>query len=182
MAEQYPLIRIPTQPARMTLFAVLPLAGIVFGIIGGLSLGHRYFGVMGVIVGAISGAVVGIVVGSLPGYFMQEQLFREMQRSSNEELKAKLEHPMWSFYQTLALVNLQVRGDDVQPYLGRVLGLLESGDQVTRSFGRDALRLVFTPLAKQLDDLGYDPNVKVEECRTKVAKLRESLAVKQAGN
>jgi hypothetical protein len=102
-------------------------------------------------------------------------MFKEMQQSSNEQLKAKIEHPLWSFYNTLALLNLHVRGEDVQSYLPRVLSLLESDDSVTRLFGRDALALVFTPLAKQLQDLGYNPHASTEDCRAKAAQLREKI-------
>jgi len=52
--------------------------------------------------------------------------------------------------QTLALVNLQVRGEEVQSYLPRVLALLNPRTD-ERLFGRDALRLVFTELASDND-------------------------------
>jgi len=118
---------------------------------------------------------VGFIIGRLPDFIMGELTFREMQKSSNEELRAKLEQPQWSFYQTLALLNLQPRGEDVQSYLPRVLKLMEADDPVTRLFGRDALRWGFTPLAVQLDDFGYDPKAPAQDCRDKVSKLREKL-------
>ena len=134
MAKEYPLIRIPTQYARMNLFDVLAIFGFFFGILVGIHFGHRYFGIVGAILGAVAGGILGIIIGLLPRHFMQESMFKEMQKSSNEQLKAKIEHPSWSFYNTLALLNLQVRGEDVQPYLPRVLALLESDDPVTRLF------------------------------------------------
>ena len=137
-------------------------------------IGHLRFGVPGAIAGGVIGGVVGLAIGSLPRHLTQEFVFRKMQRSSNDELRAMLEHKLWAFNETLALLNLQVRGEDVQPYLPRVLSLLESEGSLERVFGRDALRLVFTPLAKQLDDFGYDPGGSTEDCRSAVAKLREA--------
>lgn len=175
MSEENPLIRVPTQPTRLTFFGVLALAGLCVGIFLGLFLGHRYLGAAGAFVGALVGGLVGIVVGNLPSFFMQECIFRDMQRCTNVELKSKLEQQPWSFYQTLALLNLQLRGEDVEPYLPRVLALLESEDSKMRWVGRDALRLVFTQLAKQLDDLGYDPQRPRDDCCLLVARLRDKL-------
>ncbi|HTR40147.1 MAG TPA: hypothetical protein VMH87_00845 [Pseudomonadales bacterium] len=176
MAKEYPLIRLPTQSARMNLFDVLAIFGFLFGIFFGILLGHRFFGIIGGMTGVVIGGLLGFILGFLPGYFGREHMFREMQRSSNEQLKAKIDHPLWSFYNTLALLNLQMRGEDVQAYLPRVLSLLESDDSVTRLFGRDALALVYTPLAKQLHDLGYNPYASTEDCRAKAAQLREKIA------
>lgn len=175
MAKEYPLIRLPTQSARINLFSVLILAGFFFGFYLGAALGHRFFGHVGAIIGFIVGGPLGLIIGHLPRHFMQESMFREMQKSSNEELRAKIDHPLWSFYNTLALLNLHMRGEDVQSYFPRVLSLLESDDSVTRLFGRDAIALVYTPLAKQMHDLGYDPHASTEECRAKVAQLREKI-------
>jgi hypothetical protein len=173
MAKEFPLIRLPTQPARLRLVDTFPLLGFFLGIYLGASLGHRFFGMIGGIICAIVGAISGVIIGTLPGHFLQESMFKEMQKSSNEQLKAKIDHPLWSFYNTLALLNLHLRGEDVQSHLPRVLSLLESEDNVTRLFGRDALMLVFTPLGRQLNDLKYDPRASTEDCREKIAKLRE---------
>ena len=176
MAKEYPLIRIPTNSARLTLFDVLALSGLFFGILFGIHVGHRYFGIIGAIVGAVVGGLLGFVLGYLPRHFAQEHMFREMQRSSNEQLKAKLEHSSWNFEQTLALLNLHLRNNDVQSYLPRILTLLESDHSLTRLFARDALRLVFTPLAVQMDSFNYNPHASTEDCRNKVAQLREKIA------
>lgn len=172
MPEENPLIRVPTQPIRLTLFGVFAIAGLCSGVLCGIIFGQRYFGFPGAIVGAVIGGFVGIVIGKLPSFFMQEHMFREMQKCTNDELKTKLKQQPWSFYQTLALLNLQLRGEDVQSYLPQVLALLESEDSKLRWFGRDALRLVFTHLAKQLDDFGYDPQGSLDDCRALVMRLR----------
>lgn len=176
MAKEYPLIRIPTQPVRLTLFEVFTFCALFGGVFLGIAVCHPYFGIIGRSVGGVAGGILGFFIGFLLRWFSQEHMFREMQRSSNDELKAKLEQPLWSFYQTLALLNLHLRGEDVQPYLPRVIALLESNDHVTRIFGRDALALVFTPLAKEMHDFGYNPSASTEDCRNKVAKLREKLS------
>ena len=85
-------------------------------------------------------------------------------------MKAVVDEKEWTFIQTLALLNLQLRGEEVQVYLPRVIALLESDNSRTRLFGRDALRWVFTKLAVQIND--YDPFASVEECRRKVSVLR----------
>jgi hypothetical protein len=175
MPKDYPLIRIPTQPARVRLVDVVTFLAMLSGIILGGVAGMRHFGVAGAVIGLLAGGFLGFLVGRLPDFLVQERLFREMQKSSNEQLKAKLEQPMWTFYQTLALLNLQLRGEDVQPYLPRILTLLESDESIIRVFARDALRLVFTPLGKQLDDLNYDPRSSASDCRVKIASLRAVL-------
>lgn len=152
---------------------MLTFIGLVCGVILGIPVGRHFFGVIGVILGSVIGGFLGAVAGSLPGRFAQEQLFREMQKSSNEELRGKLEAPNWTFCETLALLNLHLRGADVQLYLPRVVALLESDDSLQRLYARDALRLVYTSTAKRLDDFGYNPSASTEDCRKNVAKLRE---------
>lgn len=175
MAQEHPLIRVPTQSVRVTLFEVIIFSGFLLGIFFGTSLGHRFFGHIGAIIGALAGGLLGFIIGFLPRYFSQEHMFRAMQRRSNEQLKAMLEQPRWNFYQVLALLNLLARNEDVQPYLPRVLTRLESDDYFQRVFARDALRLVFTPQAVELDKLGYDPVKPVDDCRNKIAQLSEQL-------
>lgn len=175
VAEKYPLIRIPTQPARLTLFGLFAFFGFFVGALFGFSVGRHHFGIIGAIAGPLIGAILGFFIGCIPDFLAKEHMFKSMQRSSNDELRKILEHKMWTFYETLALLNLQIRGEAVEPYLRRILTLLESNDSMERLFARDALRLVFTPLAKQIDDFGYDPKAPAEDCRNKVAKLREKL-------
>lgn len=175
MAQEYPLIRISTQSARMNLFDVLAIFGFFFGIYLGAALGHRFFGHLGAIIGFIVGGPLGFILGFLPGHFAREHMFRKIQKSSSEELKAELQHSHWNFWQTMALLQLEARGEDVQPYLPRVLALLESDVPVTRLFGRDALMLVFTPLGRQLHNLGFNPRASTEDCRNKAAQLRQKI-------
>jgi hypothetical protein len=171
MKEEHPLIRLPTQSTRMNLFDVLSFSGLVMEILLGSAVGHAWLGVIGAIVGGIIGGVLGLFLGHLPGSLAQEQLFRSMQKKSNAELKAVIDEEEWTFIQTLALLNLHLRDEDVQGYLPRVITLLESDHWRTRLHARDALRFVCTPLAVRIED--YDPYASTEKCRRKVAVLHE---------
>lgn len=171
--SQNPLIRVPTQPARLTVFVLIQFLTSWTGIIWGGLGGYQHFGIWGGVLGAVAGGILGIIIGTIPGFLSQEAMFRRMQKSTNTELRAELEKPWWNFWQTLALLNLQLRGEEVQTYLPRVLGLLESEDRLVRKFGRDALALVFTPLAKQIED--YNPDAPTDVCRLKVGELRKTL-------
>jgi len=154
---------------------LVALAGLFAGLVGGILLGLRHFGVIGGIVGALAGGYLGLTIGRVPDFLIDEWMFREMQKSSNDELRAKLERPGWDFIHTTALLNLQARGEDVESYRPRILTLLEADDSLKRLLARDALRWVFTPLAVKLEEFGYDPNASTSACRDKVAQLRESL-------
>jgi len=169
MKQEHPLIRLPTQSTRMNLFDVLTFGGLLFGILLGSATGHAWRGVIGAIAGGIGGGIIGLVIGRLPGFLVEDQLFKSMQKKSNAELKAVIDEEKWTFFQTLALLNLHLRGEDVQGYLPRVITLLASDNWQTRIFARDALRYVYTPLAVQIED--YDPYASTEECRRKVAVL-----------
>jgi hypothetical protein len=175
MKPQYPLIRVPTESIRLGIFEVLLLGGVVSGILLGSAVGRAWYGVVGAIAGGLLGGLIGLAICSLPKILFEEQMFRSMQRKSNTELKEVIEKGEfrkgeWTFIQTLALLNLQLRGEDVQSYLPRILTMLESDDWRVRLFGRDALRLVFTSQAVKIDD--YDPHASTEECQRKVAVLR----------
>jgi hypothetical protein len=172
MKPQHPLIRLPTVSTRLNLFGVLTLFGLLLGILLGSAVGHAWLGVVGAIGGGIVGGVAGLAIGMLPGFLAQEYLFKSMQKSSNAELKAMIEEDEWTFIQTLALLNLHLRDEDVQVYLPRVIAQLESDNWRTRLYGRDALRYVYTELAVRIED--YDPEASTEECRRKVAVLRSS--------
>jgi len=170
MGQKNPLIRLPSEPTRLTIFALFALVGLLLGAIGGAIMGYRFLGFPGVFVGVPAGGFLGFALGRLPDFLMSECVFRQMQRRSNAELKAIVDQNQWMFSQTLALLNLQVRGEDVQSYLPRVISLLESDDRLTRRFGLDALRWVFTPEASKVRN--YDPNASTEECQACAAMLR----------
>ena len=149
-----------------------------------MRFGIRWFGIVGAIGGTVGGGCIGFVIGSIPTILVDEWMFRAMRNRSNAELKELIEKGegskgQWKFLQTLALLNLQLRGEDVQAYLPRVLTLMESDDPETRLFGRDALRWGFTELAVQIND--YNPQAFTEECRRKVAILRAGKPIEIPG-
>jgi hypothetical protein len=140
--------------------------------VGGGAIGFKHFHTIGLIIGAVVGLIIGHVIGYLPTWLGNQWMFRNIQRSSTAELKACFDSNHWNFYQTMALLQLAARGENVQSYLPRILAMLESDETLTRVYGWDALRIVFTELSQQAED--YDPRASVEECRRRIATLRST--------
>jgi hypothetical protein len=157
-------------PTQLTLFEVLRLTGTFLGLGIGTSVGFARFGVVGAIIGGIVGLVVGALVGGLPDWLGKRWMFRSIEKSSTAELRAIVAQRDWNFYQTMSLLQLATRGEDVQSDLPRILTMLESDSTLTRVYGWDALRLVYTELAERIAD--YDPRASTEECRLKTTVLR----------
>ena len=158
------------QPTRLSLFVVVHLVGRAAGLVAGACAGFKYFYTPGLFIGAALGFFVGHVVGYLPTWLGTQWMFRSIQKSSNAELQECLNRSEWNFYQTMALLQLAARKEDVQPYLPRILAMLESETTLTRVYGWDALRIVFTELSQRVED--YNPRASIEECRRMVAMLR----------
>ena len=76
---QYPLVRLPSVPTRLTLFAVLDIGVTILGILLGSAIGHGFV-VIGAIIGGLVGGSLGFVLGHLPGFLSQEWLFKSMQK------------------------------------------------------------------------------------------------------
>ncbi|HWN97506.1 MAG TPA: hypothetical protein VNT99_20925 [Methylomirabilota bacterium] len=162
------------QPTRLTLFVVVHLFGRVAGLIIGACVGLKYFQIAGLAIGAVVGFLLGHIVGYLPTWLGTRWMFRSIEKSATAELKDSLDQGEWNFWQTMTLLQLAARKENVQPYLPRILAMLESDETLTRVYGWDALRLVFTELSQRIDD--YEPRARVEECRRKAALLHEYLA------
>ncbi len=139
----------------------------------GVRFGSVHLGTLGAIAGGILGVVVGHVVGVVPDWLSTKLMFRHIVRSSDERLWKIVNLGFWNFYQTLALLQLAPRGRNVRTQLPRVVKMLESDDELERVYGWDAMRIVFTKEAKML--AGYDPRAATEDCRNKVAKLKETF-------
>ena len=161
------------QSTRVTLFEVLWFVALAAGGILGVGLGSDLFGRWGAIVGGIIGVVVGHVVGVVPDVLSTKLFFRQLARSSNEELWKIVNEKFWGFCQTMALLQLAARGQNVRTQLPRIVKMLESDGRLERIYGWDALRIVFPEETKIAAD--YDPRAAPEDCRTKIAKLKASL-------
>jgi hypothetical protein len=161
------------QPVQITLFHFLWFCAIASCTFLGARFGHEYFGIIGAIAGGIAGFIIGFIIGHLPDKIGTMLMFREIERSSNEKLRVITSRKFWNFYTTLALLQLAARGEEVRQELPRIIDMLESESQLTRIFGWDALRLVFDKEAEVVAD--YNPRASVEDCRSKIAKLKAVL-------
>jgi hypothetical protein len=140
----------------------------------GVGFGHKYFGTIGAIVGGITGLIIGFIIGYLLDKISTRSMFREIEGSSNEKLRAITEMKFWNFYTTLALLQLAARGEEVRQKLPRIIDMLESDSLLNRLYGWDALRLVFDKETEIIAD--YNPRASTEDCRSKIAKLRTALS------
>jgi len=158
---------------RITIFHVLWFVAVVAGTYAGAMVGRQLFGLAGAIVGALLGFTIGHIVGSIPDWWAYRSLFNGIQRSSNEDLWRIVAKDEWRFDNTLALLTLGARDQDVSSQLPRVIQMLESDSKLTRRYGFDALRIVFTEQYNVIPD--YDPYEPPDTCRRKVAKLRAAI-------
>lgn len=155
--------------ARISIFHVFHWSGIVLGVAAGVTLGLHWFDTIGVVIGGILGLIVGSLVGSLPDWIATKSAFKEFEENSIDELKEILKRDEWNFYQTMALLNLAARDEDVQGYLPCISRMLQSDKSLDRVYGWDALRLVFPLETKLIGD--YDPKEPTKLCRVKVGRL-----------
>jgi hypothetical protein len=163
----------PMYYTQITIFHVFALLGIIGGLDIGFVVGHRFFGLIGGLVLAIAGAVLGYIIALIPEHISHRSMFKEIEKSSNEQLWKIVNMGWWNFYQTIALLQLAARGQDVRSRLPRILDMLESDNRLTRLYGWDALRVVFTELVPQAPD--YNPSKPPDECKRNIAQLRRSL-------
>lgn len=158
--------------ARITLFLVLKWIGAAGGFAGGLILASRWFGFPGDLIGGLVGLVAGLFIASMPEYLTWRYYLRKFERISVPELRAFVDDPQWNLLSTMALLQLDVRGEDIQRDLPRILTMLESDSVRERLFAQDALRWVYTELAMQS---AYNAEESTALCRTKIACLRADL-------
>lgn len=155
---------------RLTIFHVVWFFGLLIGLGVGGCVGYKHFGILGAILGAIIGGACGILPGSLLDHWANQSFFSDLKNSSNEKLKANLDRPEWNFLQTMSLLQLAARGEPVESALPRIFAMLEADSKLERTYGWDALRIVFTEKYQLIKD--YDPNQSAEECRKIVARIR----------
>jgi hypothetical protein len=159
---------------RITIFHILSLFFIFLGLGLGQMVGLHFLGGAGGVAGAIVGVILGYAISLIPEHIAHRSMFKQLETSSNEELWKIVNMSSWNFYQTVALLQLAARGQAVRSRLPRVVDMLESDQRLTRIYGWDALRLVFTELVAQVP--GYNPRQSVEACRRNVGDFRRSLA------
>lgn len=158
---------------RITVFHLLWLLVVTVGAILGGIVGHRYFSTVGAVAGAVFGLLIGhIIVGVLHGE-ADRRWFRKLKQSSNEELWSIVAADGWKFCHTMALLHLADRDEDVHRELPRIIGMLESDSRLTRAYGWDALRTVFSKETRIIEH--YNPRESTEECRRKIAILKATL-------
>jgi len=94
--------------------------------------------------------------------------------SSKEELRAIVAADDWKFLHTMALLQLAALGEEVRKEIPRIVAMLESDSKLTRIYGWDALRIVFTEESRIIED--YNPRGSKEECQRKTTILKKALA------
>jgi hypothetical protein len=154
----------------ITIFDIIPLYAIIFGIYVGVKFGSAF--------GHI-GAVIGGVVGGFLGWFGWRFLLmgickwldrkRNLSNKSVEELQAMLRDPKCKV-PNAALLELGVRGEKMENYLPVILDLLVSPLMETRRRGWLTLTSVFPEHAKIISDYRVDDSV--EKCEEKIRSLR----------
>ncbi len=130
---------------------------------------------------ALLGGYIGLCLGRLPLRYQIRRERKKLAALSVDDLKAELQNihappPGWKlrFTPNYLLMELKARGQDVDCYIGYVLDLLESEGGLSRAFGVGALLSAFPHLARHLQ--GYSPYRQPDDCRQRVAKLRQLLA------
>jgi len=166
------IITMKLLPPPLSLFFVLCAVLLIAGVHLGIETGKHGFGVTGGIAGGILGFVIGFFVGAFPDCLMMLFLFRKIQKSTNEELRARVALPDWNFSNTLALRQLTDRGQDIRVELLRIIDMLESADQLARMDGWDALWLG-TEEYKLIED--YNPHNSILERRAKIEVLKAAI-------
>jgi hypothetical protein len=160
------------QFTRLTIFHLFYLIGMCVGVWAGVVIGH-HFGTVGTIIGVLLGLFLGAFVGGVPSWLGYRWMFREIENSSNERLRQIVDERDWDFRKTLALLTLSARKVDVSGDLARIVNMLESDSSLVRVYGFDAMRLVFTDIARRVPQ--YDPRGATENCRRQIAELRELM-------
>jgi len=152
---------------------VLWVVAVIAGASLGCWVGYRFLGGTGAIGGGIIGVVIGHVAVVSLDLHIHRLMMKELAASSNAELWSIVAGEDWNFRHTMALLNLGARGEEVRRELPRIIAMLESDSVLTRRYGWDALRIVFSEEYDIIPD--YDPRGSTEDCRTKTATLKASL-------
>src|SRR6266540_1605134 len=152
----------------MTIFHVLPWAGLLFGMMYGAKCGSRFGSASGV-VGAILGGAVGFVLGRVPFFLVLKSIQKDFSKKTVEDLRRMLRDPAFLAPNTV-LLELGSRGENLEGELPVVLDMLVAPSRERRIRGWHALASAFPECAKLIADYRIDDAP--EECHRKTQKLR----------
>ena len=153
----------------ITIFEMIPLYAMIFGICGGVWFGSR-FGNVGGWIGGLIGGVVGWFSWRFLLVWMCKQLDRKRNLSNKtiEELRAMLRDPNCKI-PNVVLLELGTRKQNMEQELPVVFEMLLSPLQERRKRGWFTLASVFPERAKLVSNYRADDSVEV--CREKMQKL-----------
>ena len=149
------------------------MVGIGFiGAVLGAEYGAKLFGVVGGIGGALGGGYLGLRIGFAPTALVLTLISVKLGRMSVKELHQSLMRGTNRLIPNLVLLELQRRGEDIEPYRPFVFDLLRSSEMSDRSRGLAALQSAFPELAERLTD--YRISDSPEACRDAVERLSKT--------
>ena len=155
----------------MTIFQVLPLAIMVWGIVFGMKIGSHSGGaglVIGGLIGAVTGLLLGLMCGRLLLFGFIKSVHRDFSKKSVEQLRTMLRNPN-CLAPNVLILELGTRGEKMEQELPVVLDMLCSPVRDRRIRGWHALASVFPERAKIISDYRIDDSV--EKCKGKIQKL-----------
>ena len=125
--------------AMFTIFHLLELMGMVFGIVAGAAAGRMWFGWLGLVLGGVAGFFLGGVLGRLPYAIASAILNRNLKRCDTQALRSRLEREYYISHLIIAL--LLSRGESVGSFREYVAGLRRSDSPDRRRFGDRLLQI-----------------------------------------
>jgi hypothetical protein len=156
----------------ITLFHLIQFLLVIGSIVVGVAAGHNTFGIVGAIGGGALGGYVGAYVGSWPLRIRLWRMRKRLAPLSVEQLEAYLSQCHLSLPgPNYVLLELQLRGEDSQKHLPRVLEMLCSDSIIERQLGYAGLLSVFPETVRELG--WYNPSAPVEKCRKKVEASKQ---------
>lgn len=161
---------------RITPLHIVWLLAIAISATLGIMVGQRCLGTVGAVAGALLGVLIGHTIVGVLNAEADRRWLGKLKRSSNAELWSIVAAGDWKFCHTMTLLYLADRGEDVRRELPRILRMLESDSHLTRAYGWDALRIVFSEETKIIEY--YNPRESTEDCRRMVATLKARLAAR----
>jgi len=122
-----------------TIFNLFELIGAFAGLAGGVALGHRWLGWVGVVFGGAFGFFAGRILGRVPYAISSEVLKRDLLRCDVATLRARLDRDYYIAH--LIIAHLVVRGEPIESFRSYVSELLGSDCPERRRFGEQILRI-----------------------------------------